>query len=65
MKQKIIELYKSQKDLEVKRNLLKLLNNKYLVLGLDDVSSKTESLLEKVMKCRYGRNYNSVIFELK
>ena len=65
MKQEIVNLYKSEKNLEVKRNLLKLLNNKHLVLGLDDISHKTESLLEKIMKCRYGRNYNTVIFEIE
>lgn len=64
MKNKIIELYKNTKDLEIKRNLLHLLNNKYLRLGLGDVDFKTEILLDKVLKCRYGRNYNSVIYEI-
>ena len=64
MKNKIIELYKNTNDLEIKRNLLHLLNNKYLRLGLGDADFKTELLLDKVLKCRYGRNYNSVIYEI-
>lgn len=65
MKEKIIELFKNQKDLEVKRNLLHLLNNKYLVLGLyNNADWETEKLLDKVLKVRYGRNYNTAIFEI-
>ena len=65
MRQRIIELYKSVKDLEVKRNLLHLLNNKYLSLGLySDADWQTETLLDKFMKARYGRNFNTAIFEL-
>ena len=59
------ELYKETKNLEVKRNLLKLLNNKYLSLGLTDIDFTTEKLLDSSgFKCRYGRNYNTAIYEL-
>ena len=65
MKEKIIELFKNQKDLEVKRNLLRLLNNKHLVLGLcNEADWQTEKLLDKILRVRYGRNYNTAIFEI-
>ena len=66
MKNKLIQLYKKAKDLEVKRNLLHLLNKKYLSLGLySDAGWITENLLDKNgLKCRYGRNYNTAIYEI-
>ena len=65
MKETVLELYRETKSLEVKRNLLKLLNNKYLSLGLTDVDFETETLLDNAgIRCRYGRNYNTAIYEL-
>ena len=77
MKQRLINIYKNIKNLEVKRNLLHLLNNKYLRLGLTDADYETEKILNNLTYCdelnnknnrnlimRYGRNYNNVIFKL-
>lgn len=72
MKNKLVKLYKKTKDLEVKRNLLKFLNNKYISLSLySDSDYQTECMLMDLytlyqgkLNMRYGRNYNSIIFEL-
>lgn len=66
MKNKLIELYKKTKNLEVKRNLLHLLNARHLSLGLYlDADYLTEKLLDKNgFKCRYGRNYSTAIYEI-
>ena len=77
MKKRIINIYKKLNNLEVKSNLLKLLNKKYICLGLTDADFETENILNNLAFCdelnnkndrklimRYGRNYNSIIFEL-
>lgn len=79
MKNRLINIYKNVKDLEVKQKLLHLLNDKFLSLGLGDADTKTEDILNSIAHCdelnnnkgnrslimRYGRNYCSVKFELK
>ena len=59
-------IYKNTKNLEVKRNLLHLMINKYLSLGLySEIDYITENILnDNGFKCRYGRNYNTAIFEI-
>lgn len=73
-KEKIINQYKKNSDLLVKRNLLHLLNKKFLNLSFTDEDNKTEDILTNIMneeggrlnsklKMRYNRYYNA-IFEL-
>lgn len=75
-KEKIINEYKKISDLLVKRNLLHLLNTKYLNIGLSDTDYITENILNNIISSnggrltsdlimRYGRNYNNMIYEFK
>lgn len=64
MKQKIIKIYKEEKDMKIKRKLLQLLIEKRIKLYLDDIDYKVELILEKILKPHYSHTGNYTWFYL-